>query len=132
MLPQRWQGRLGISRKPANLFFLIVWREFGEQPGFAALADNVELVVSELATNAVHASRGLGLATSVRLWLLSDAEQVLITVWDASPYMPIHADVAVEAESSRELLLVGTTSSQWGTSASPAGGKTVWALLTTP
>jgi anti-sigma regulatory factor (Ser/Thr protein kinase) len=95
------------------------------------MTDNVELVVSELVTNAVHASRGLGLAASVRLSLMSDGEQVLIIVWDASPHMPIHADVSVEAESGRGLLLVGGTSSEWGTSASPAGGKTVWALLTT-
>ena len=96
------------------------------------VADNVELIVSELVTNAVHASGGLGRATSVRLWLLSDAEQVLITVWDASPYMPIRADVSVEAESGRGLLLVEAASSQWGTRASPGGGKTVWALLTAP
>ena len=100
--------------------------------GLTVLADNVELVVSELVTNAVNASEGLGLATSIRLWLLSNAGQVLITVWDASPYMPIHADVSVEAESGRGLLLVEATSSQWGASASPAGGKTVWAFLATP
>jgi hypothetical protein len=47
-------------------------------------------------------------------------------------HMPIHAHVNVEAESGRGLLLVGATSSQWGTSASAAGGKTVWALLATP
>ena len=100
--------------------------------GLTAMADSVEILVSELVTNAVYASRGLGLVTSVRLWLLSDAEQVLITVWDASPYAPIHADVSVEAESGRGLLLVGAISFQWGTNDSPAGGKTVWALLTTP
>ena len=121
-------GALPSAVPCARLHARLVVHEWG----LTALADNVELVVSELVTNAVHASRGLGLATSVRLWLLSDAEQVLITVWDASPYMPIHADVSVEAESGRGLLLVEATSSQWGTSASPAGGKTVWALLTTP
>ena len=121
-------GALPSAVPCARLHASLVVHEWG----LAALADNVELVVSELVTNAVHASRGLVLVTSVWLWLLSDAEQVLIIVWDASPCMPIHADLSVDAESGRGLLLVGMTSSQWGTSASPAGGKTVWALLTTP
>ena len=119
-------GALPSAVPCARLHARLVVHEWG----LTALADNVELVVSELVTNAVHASRGLGLATSVRLWLLGDAEQVLIVVWDASPHKPIHSDVSVEAESGRGLLLVGATCSQWGTSASPAGGKTVWALLT--
>ena len=38
--------------------------------------------VSELITNALHASRGLGPAPSLRLWLLGDAWQVLILVSD--------------------------------------------------
>lgn len=36
--------------------------------GLTALASNVEILVSELVTNAVHASRVLGQASPVRLW----------------------------------------------------------------
>jgi anti-sigma regulatory factor (Ser/Thr protein kinase) len=100
--------------------------------GLAALADNVELLVSELMTNAVHASWRVGPALSVRLWLLADRERVLIIVWDASPYAPVRAEVDAEAESSRGLMLVEAISAQWGTSATPSGGKTVWALITAP
>jgi len=121
-------GALPSAVPCARLHARLVIQEWG----LTALADNVELVVSELITNAVHASRRLGLATPVRLWLLGDAEQVLTIVWDASPSMPIHADVSAEAEGGRGLLLVGAITSQWGTSASPSGGKTVWALITTP
>lgn len=121
-------GALPSAVPCARLHARLVIQEWG----LTVLADSVELVVSELITNAVHASLGLGLATPVRLWLLGDAEQVLIIVWDASPSMPIHTNVSAEAEGGRGLVLVGATSSRWGTSASPSGGKTVWALITTP
>ena len=100
--------------------------------GLAALADNVELLVSELMTNAVYASWGVGSALSVRLWLLADRERVLIIVWDASPDTPVRAEVSAEAEGGRGLMLVEAISAQWGTSATPTGGKTVWALITAP
>jgi anti-sigma regulatory factor (Ser/Thr protein kinase) len=100
--------------------------------GLTALADAVELVVSELITNAVHASRVVGPVPFVQLELLADEERVLIVVWDASPCAPIRADASAGAESGRGLLLVEAASAQWGSSASPAGGKTVWALITTP
>lgn len=100
--------------------------------GHASLADNVEILVSELVTNAVHASRALGQASPVRLWLLADSARVLVIVWDASPHLPVCADVSAEAESGRGLVLVEAISDQWGTIATPAGGKTVWALTSAP
>jgi anti-sigma regulatory factor (Ser/Thr protein kinase) len=96
------------------------------------LVDDVEILVSELVTNAVHATRALGQAAPVRLWLLADAARVLIIVWDASPQPPIRAGASTEAESGRGLLLVEALSHQWGTSGAPAGGKTVWALTAMP
>ena len=121
-------GALPSAVPCARLHARLVVQEWG----LSTLADNVELVVSELITNALHASRGLGPAPSVRLWLLGDAGQVLILVWDASPYAPIRTDVPAYAEAGRGLLLVEAASSQWGTSASSRGGKSVWALITTP
>jgi anti-sigma regulatory factor (Ser/Thr protein kinase) len=100
--------------------------------GLAALADNVELLVSELMTNAVHASWGIGSALPVHLWLLADRERVLIIVWDASPHLPVRAEVSAEEERGRGLMLVEAISARWGTSAASSGGKTVWALITAP
>ena len=96
------------------------------------LAPSTELLVSELVTNAITASRSAGSDFPVRLWLLSDAAQVLIVVWDASPHLPARADASPEAEAGRGLLLVETISDQWGTCATPPCGKTVWALTVTP
>jgi anti-sigma regulatory factor (Ser/Thr protein kinase) len=99
--------------------------------GLTALTDSVEILVSELVTNAVHAARSLELPSPVRLWLLSDKAQVLILVWDASPQSPARVDADDEAESGRGLLLVETISDQWGSfPARETGGKAVWAVVT--
>jgi len=100
--------------------------------GFRAPGGNTEILVSELVTNAIHASGALGGAWPVRLWLLSDRSRLLVIVWDVSPELPVRADVGLDAESGRGLLLVEMISDQWGTVATPPCGKTVWALTATP
>lgn len=120
-------GALPGAVPSARLHARLVVQEWG----LSAVADNVELVVSELITNAVRASWRLGPALSVRLWLLADSKQVLIIVWDASPHVPVRASVSADAEGGRGLVLVEAASAQWGTNASPWGGKTVWAMITT-
>lgn len=104
-------GPLPTAVPCARLHARLVIREWG----LTALASNVEILVSELVTNAVHASRVLGQASPVRLWLLADAARVLVIVWDASPFLPVRAEVSPEAESGRGLLLVETLSDEWGT-----------------
>jgi anti-sigma regulatory factor (Ser/Thr protein kinase) len=103
-----------------------------------AMSDSTELVVSELVTNSVQASRDSGQAATVRLWLLSDSAQILILVGDASPHPPVRADISDETENGRGLLLVETLSDQWGWyfTAGPGGtppveqhDKVVWAVL---
>ena len=98
----------------------------------AALADDAELVVSELVTNGVQASRAMAHA-AIRLWLASDQTHVVICVWDASPQPPVRMDAAEDAENGRGLLLVEAVSAQWGWfPAEPAGdahGKVVWSIV---
>jgi hypothetical protein len=99
-------------------------------PVLVALSESVELVVSELVTNAVAASGSLEHISPVRLWLLADTARALILVWDGNPQLPVRMDVDEAAESGRGLLLVEAISSRWGTYATPQrGGKTVWALI---
>jgi anti-sigma regulatory factor (Ser/Thr protein kinase) len=97
------------------------------------LADTVELIVSELVTNAVAASRALdGGPFPVRLWTLSDRKQVLIVVWDASPFPPTRLDPAADAEAGRGLMLVEALSAEWNWYSAPwdrIEGKAVWALI---
>ena len=116
----------------------VLW-EWGLEP----LAETVELLVSEIVTNAMRASQELATSRSpgrwlagtptVRLWLSSNRTAVLIQVWDADHQMPQRQDTEPEAESGRGLLLVEALSAQWG-SYVPNGwsGKIVWASAHQP
>ncbi len=53
------------------------------------LGYDVEILVSELVTNAVAASRSVARGLPVRLWLLCDKARVLIVVWDGCPQAPV-------------------------------------------
>jgi anti-sigma regulatory factor (Ser/Thr protein kinase) len=100
----------------------IVW-----EWGLTELSENVELLVSELATNALQASQVMRWSQTIRLWLLSDKERVLILVWDASRVPPARIEAGEETESGRGLLLVEALSERWGSYAHPGlGGKIVW------
>jgi anti-sigma regulatory factor (Ser/Thr protein kinase) len=97
--------------------------------GIGHLGDSTELLVTELVTNAVRASREMTTVCAVRLWLLFDSAQVLILVWDASPQPPVLMDVTGEAEHGRGLMLVEAVSEQWGWCSPEDGdGKFVWAI----
>ena len=106
----------------------------------ADVAEDVELVVSELVTNAIVASTdvdgrpkygdtGGGLPV-VHLRLCSDHERIVIGVWDQSPQAPEATRPGPDAESGRGLLLVEALSERWGWEHSPGwNGKVVWAEL---
>jgi anti-sigma regulatory factor (Ser/Thr protein kinase) len=101
--------------------------------GVQALTDDVELVVSELVTNAVEAALKTWQASKVsplpvRLWLASDLEAVLVQVWDSSPEMPVRRNAGIDDERGRGLMLVGHLCRAWGTY--PKGpGKVVWVVI---
>lgn len=93
------------------------------------LTTDVELVVSELVTNAIAASRTLPVAFPIGLWLLTDMTQVCIAVWDANPRRPVREDPDDLAASGRGLLLVESLAAQWAVSLTPqSGGKVVYAI----
>jgi anti-sigma regulatory factor (Ser/Thr protein kinase) len=94
------------------------------------------LVVSEIVTNAVQASRSLVQQPGVlRFWLLSDKERVLILVWDASPRAPVPSGQSPghPYERGRGLILVEAISHKWSWYfVQETGGKVVWALCLHP
>lgn len=100
--------------------------------GLPTLADTIELIVSEIVTNAVRATsllRDGGLTTPVvRLWLASDLHCVLIRVWDASSQMPTRQDARPEDESGRGLMLVDCLASEWG-AYRKKNGKVIWVMV---
>jgi anti-sigma regulatory factor (Ser/Thr protein kinase) len=101
--------------------------------GLTTMTDDVELVVSELVTNAVEASLRMwqvlgGSPLPVRLWLASDLDAVLVQVWDSSPEMPLRRAPTVNDERGRGLLLVGHLRRAWGTYRKGVG-KVVWVAI---
>ena len=98
--------------------------------GGAELGPDAGVVVSELVTNAVTASAGLGLTGApVLVWLGSDSYCLLLAVADASPRPPVRLDVWPDAEGGRGLALVEALSGRWGWHPATITGlkKVVWA-----
>ena len=95
-----------------------------------ALSETAELVVSELTTNAMLASRRLG-RPHIRLTLTLDDRELVISVYDQSPSAPGPANAGAEDENGRGLLLVEALSNQWGWYTFNEGthGKVVWAVV---
>lgn len=83
--------------------------------GRAELSPDASVVVSELVTNAVAASRERRLAAApVLVWLGSDSRCLLLAVADVSPRPPVRLDLGADAEGGRGLALVEALSSRWG------------------
>jgi len=108
----------------ARLHARVVTAEWGLQ----RLRATTELLVSELVTNAVQASRGLGGQPPVRLWLRSDGMRVLVMVGDASPQPPARVRPAADDENGRGLLLVDSLAERWGWHPE-ADGKVCWCVV---
>lgn len=89
-----------------------------------SLAEDAELIVSELTTNAIRAT-----SHPVALFLRSDGNALIIEVWDTLAEAPRPEPHAIDAESGRGLELVSILSARWGLFHPETGGKVVWALL---
>jgi anti-sigma regulatory factor (Ser/Thr protein kinase) len=96
----------------------------------AALSDAGELIVSELATNALLASRREG-AASFRLILTRDRDELAILVRDFCQSVPRPQSAGEEDENGRGLLLVEAMCGRSGWHPLDDGtlGKVVWAVL---
>ncbi len=91
--------------------------------------DNVEMIVSELVTNALKASWSLQEAPPIALGLLANHEYLMIQVWDALSAPPAHRPHAIDAEGGRGLEVVSLLSDRWGFYHPDCGGKIVWAAI---
>ena len=76
--------------------------------GLAELAETTELLVSELTSNALQASRALRqpLPSPVHLWLRASRLGLVIAVWDADPEPPVLREVGEDDEHGRGLMIV--------------------------
>jgi len=88
----------------------------------AHLVEDVRLVVSELATNAVAHAQTPFLVT------LSRANgSVLLAIQDESTSAPVRSAPDLMGMSGRGLMIVELLSQEWGTSTDGRGFKSVWA-----
>lgn len=104
--------------------------------GFNDQAETVELLVSELVTNAVQTVGGHAQSRFIRLSLSSDKVRLLIEVWDADPRPPVSRALTsdgippLDQEGGRGLFLVATLSQRWSWYPAPRWvGKVVWCEL---
>jgi anti-sigma regulatory factor (Ser/Thr protein kinase) len=101
-----------------------------------SMGDTVELLVSELVTNAVKAtgipdedpadSRLVCDVKPLYVCLSVRSGSLRIEVWDASSTPPLRRTAAEEDEGGRGLLLVQALSKEWGCDVLETGGKIVW------
>ncbi|MDP9433847.1 MAG: ATP-binding protein [Actinomycetota bacterium] len=92
----------------------------------APLRDDLLLVLSELVTNAVrHALDDRDLALTV----VCLDDELVVTVRDHVPALPVQRRAAPDAESGRGMTLVAAVSSRWWVERTP-GGKCVSVALT--
>lgn len=96
------------------------------------LADDAEVIISELTTNALKASWSTNDARPISLHLLASRQHLMIQVWDALSAPPDPRPHAIDAETGRGLEIVSLLSERWGFYHPVGGGKTVWAALEIP
>lgn len=90
--------------------------------GLSHLSDDLELVVSELATNAVQHAH-----TSFKVSLHAFEETLLLEVEDGSRTGPVRVVAGVLDSNGRGIAIVKLLSRAWGVDAHADGGKSVWA-----
>lgn len=109
----------GLARRFAHAC-LVAWQ-------LDRLTDDVDLVVSELVTNALLHARSEGRRSApIRLEVLCEPQSLTCRVIDGSIAPPTQESVGDTAENGRGLLLVDILAAQWGWFSGPEG-KAVWA-----
>ena len=126
----RLSSRLELGSLPtavpcARLHAKHILREWN----LAQVADDAELIVSELMTNALKAVRPQSEIQPIALHLLASHEYLVIQVWDALSAAPVPRPHAIDAGTGRGLEIVGLLSDRLGFYHPAGGGKTVWAAL---
>jgi anti-sigma regulatory factor (Ser/Thr protein kinase) len=130
----RWQqaSKLELGPLPsavpcARLHAKHIFREWR----LAHVADDAELIVSELMTNALNATKAPRDYQPITLRLLASREYLLIQVWDALTAAPVPRPHAIDSETGRGLEIVTLLCDRWGYYHPPEGGKVTWAALVT-
>lgn len=121
-------GRLSITLPPQSASCARARhavRAFCQANALPQLADDAELLCSELVTNALQHSGG-----RIRLIAESAGGSLRVTVGDDGPgSVPVLRDADDQAESGRGIALVSQIAARWGTTRH-GSDKSVWFRLT--
>ncbi len=93
----------------------------GALASWGVRAPDADLLVSELATNAVLHARSEFEVTVIR-----HHDRVRVEVFDHNTRLPAFAAVPSDASSGRGLMLVQALAGAWGVESNTADGKTIW------
>jgi anti-sigma regulatory factor (Ser/Thr protein kinase) len=116
-----------VSASQARTFV----RQHLDEHHLAHLSDDVALVVTELATNAMRHAR-----TAFTVHLHADDQTLLLEVEDGSHSWPVRTAAVHGCDPhgldthGRGLTIVDHLCRGWGTNPLPSGGKSVWAEFT--
>jgi anti-sigma regulatory factor (Ser/Thr protein kinase) len=126
----RLSSRLELSPLPsavpcARLHAKNIFKEWN----LAHVADDAELIVSELTTNAVKATISQKDTRPIAVHLMASHEYLLVQVWDALTAEPTPRPHAIDAEAGRGLEIVSLLGDRWGYCHPADGGTAVWAAL---
>lgn len=96
-------------------------------------ADTLELIVSELATNAVRHSASGQAGGIVRIELAETDAEITASVYDDGPRSGAPTDWTVSAvdDFGRGLKIVNAFSTKWGEEKPEDGGRCTWAVVRT-
>lgn len=121
LLHARSMARVPQSARTARVLVAAALKGWG----LLQLADDAELVVAELVSNAVTHASGPGMRVSV---VRVTGQRIRVSVIDPDRTLPQARPFDVERERGRGLLLVEAISCRWGVQLL-RGGKAVWAEL---
>ena len=122
---RRRASRVSIRLAPGEAG-LSMARQFAvsvsESTGWHDHVDDIAMVITELATNALlHGQRPIAITVE------TSAAWVRVEVTDAGPAMPVELDAGPELETGRGLAIVAALAHDWGAERLPGSGKVVWA-----
>jgi anti-sigma regulatory factor (Ser/Thr protein kinase) len=124
---QRWKHTsslpLASLRSAPQCGRLHAWNILQEW-NLSHLADDAGLLISEMLTNAVNATRD-----PICLRLLADHLQLIIEVWDCAPANPKPRIADSEDEGGRGCAVMQATANRWGYQRVSDRQKVVWAEL---
>lgn len=97
------------------------------------LRENAELITSELATNALKATRafheamGIAEVGCIKLRLRRTDPSLVIEVWDINPVLPVKREADAYDTGGRGLGIIEFLCHRWDAVRCRGGGKLVWA-----